>query len=145
MIAGHASIIFGLNIDKDVVRRILARYYRPAPDPRGGPSWLTFIGHAEDCLWSVGFFQCESILLKSHWVLVVMDQFTRRIIGFNTTDGKRIFASWMLKKSKAFLMCLYLILLSNGLLERFGANILTKHFFGMLATWRESWGIQGLL
>ena len=32
-------------------------------------------------------FRCESIgpasrLLKSHWVLVVMDQFTRRIIGF---------------------------------------------------------------
>jgi len=26
--------------------------------------------------------RCESIRLKSHWVLVVMDQFTRRIIGF---------------------------------------------------------------
>jgi putative transposase len=27
-------------------------------------------------------FQIESIHLKSHWVLVVMDQLTRRIIGF---------------------------------------------------------------
>lgn len=27
-------------------------------------------------------FRCESILLRSHWILVVMDQFTRRIIGF---------------------------------------------------------------
>ncbi len=27
-------------------------------------------------------FRTESILLKSHWVLVVMDQFSRRIIGF---------------------------------------------------------------
>jgi transposase InsO family protein len=27
-------------------------------------------------------FRCESILLHSHWVLVVMDVFTRRIIGF---------------------------------------------------------------
>jgi len=26
-------------------------------------------------------FRCESIRLKSHWVLVVMDQFTRRLIG----------------------------------------------------------------
>ena len=27
-------------------------------------------------------FRCESILLRSHWVMVVMDVFTRRIIGF---------------------------------------------------------------
>jgi transposase InsO family protein len=32
-------------------------------------------------------FRCESILLKSHWVLVVMDQFTRRIIGFGVHPG----------------------------------------------------------
>ncbi len=27
-------------------------------------------------------FRCESILLRSHWVLVVMDVLTRRIVGF---------------------------------------------------------------
>ena len=32
-------------------------------------------------------FRCESILLRSHWVLVVMDQFTRRIIGFAVHPG----------------------------------------------------------
>ena len=32
-------------------------------------------------------FCCESILLKSHWVLVVIDQFTRRIISFGVHDG----------------------------------------------------------
>jgi putative transposase len=37
-------------------------------------------------------FLCESIgpasrLLKSHWVLVVMDQFTQRIIGFGIHPG----------------------------------------------------------
>ena len=32
-------------------------------------------------------FRCESSLLKSHWVLVVMDQFTRRIIGFGACAG----------------------------------------------------------
>ena len=40
------------------------------------------IGHAKDSLWSIDLFRCESILLKSHWVLMVMDQFKRRIIGF---------------------------------------------------------------
>ena len=32
-------------------------------------------------------FRCKSILLKSHWVLVIMDQFTRRIIGFGVHAG----------------------------------------------------------
>lgn len=81
---------FGVEIDKDVVRRVLAKHYRP--DPRaGGPSWLTFIGHTKDSLWSVDLFRCESITLRTHWVLVVMDQFTRSIIGFGiqvgTVDG----------------------------------------------------------
>jgi len=43
---------------------------------------LTFFGHMKDSLWSVDLFRCESIMLKMHWLLVVMDQFTRRIIGF---------------------------------------------------------------
>jgi transposase InsO family protein len=52
-----------------------------------GPSWLTFIGHAKDSLWSIDLFRCESILLNTHWVLVIMDQFTRRIIGFGVHAG----------------------------------------------------------
>jgi hypothetical protein len=70
-----------MDINKDLVRRVLAKHYRPMPDDNG-PSWLTFIGHAKDSLWSIDLFRCESILLNTHWVLVVMDQFTRRIIGF---------------------------------------------------------------
>ena len=69
-------------LDKDTVRRILAVHYKPDPENRG-PSWLTTIGHAKDGLWSSDLFRCESILLKSHWVMVVMDQYTRRIIGFS--------------------------------------------------------------
>ena len=57
------------------------------PDPGHGPSWLTFIGHLKDSLWSVDLFCCESITLKTHWVLVVMDQFTRRIIGVGVHTG----------------------------------------------------------
>ena len=85
-IAQQIAKAFGIDIDKDVVRRVLAAHYRPGPGD-GGPSWLTFIGHAKDSLWSIDLFRCESILLKSHWVLVIMDQFTRRIIGFGVHAG----------------------------------------------------------
>ncbi len=81
-IAQQINKAFGIDIDKDVVRRILAKHYHRGPDSNGSPSWLTFIGHMKDSLWSVDLFRCESILLKTHWVLVVMDQFTRRIIGY---------------------------------------------------------------
>jgi putative transposase len=80
-IAEQISRAFAVEINKDVVRRILIRHYRPVPGG-DGPSWLTVIGHAKDSLWSVDFFRCESILLKSYWVMVVMDVFTRRVIGF---------------------------------------------------------------
>src|ERR1700692_4391134 len=53
----------------------------------GGPSWLTFLGHMKDSLWSCDLFRCESATLRTHWVLVVMDQFTRRIIGFGVHCG----------------------------------------------------------
>jgi len=53
----------------------------------GGPSWLTLLGHMKDSPWSIDLFRCESIQLKSHWMLVVMDQFTRRIIGFGIHPG----------------------------------------------------------
>src|SRR6516164_5530539 len=32
-------------------------------------------------LWSLDLFRCESAILRTYWVLVVMDQFTRRIVG----------------------------------------------------------------
>jgi transposase InsO family protein len=80
-IAQQISHAFGLEIDKDVVRRILANH--PLPKSGGeGPSWLSAIAEARDSLWSLDLFHCESILLKSFWVMVVMDVFTRRIVGF---------------------------------------------------------------
>jgi putative transposase len=62
-IAQQINLAFGLDLDKDTVRRILAINYRPDPNNHG-PSWLTTIGHAKDSLWSVDLFRCESILLK---------------------------------------------------------------------------------
>src|SRR6185295_16436493 len=77
---------FGIDIDKNVVYRVLSRHYRPAPGGTG-PSWLSFIGHTADSLWSVDLFRCESIVLRSYWVLVVMDQFTRRLVGIGVHCG----------------------------------------------------------
>jgi len=51
-IADQINLAFGTSINKDVVRRILAQHYQPMPT-EGGPSWLTFIGHVKDSLWSL--------------------------------------------------------------------------------------------
>src|ERR1700726_1500380 len=85
-IARIISRTFGVDIDKNVVHRVLARHYRPTSGGTG-PSWLSFIGHTTDSLWSVDLFRCESIVLRSYWELVVMDQFTRRLVGFGVHCG----------------------------------------------------------
>tara|TARA_R110002096_G_scaffold14719_7_gene51828 strand:+ start:3776 stop:4864 length:1089 start_codon:yes stop_codon:yes gene_type:complete len=85
-IADQISLAFDIDVHKDVVRRVLVRHYRPGSGS-SGPSWLTFLGHSKDSLWSVDLFRCESMILQSHWVMVVMDQFTRRIIGFSVHAG----------------------------------------------------------
>jgi transposase InsO family protein len=65
---------------------ILSVHYSPGSD-LAGPSWLTFLGHMKDSLWSCDLFRCESATLRTFWVLVVMDQFTRRIVGFGVQCG----------------------------------------------------------
>jgi len=86
-IAYIISLTFGIEINKDVVRRVLAKHYKPKPGNTQGPSWLSLLGHSKDSLWSIDLFRCESIKLKSYWVLVVMDQWSRRIIGFGIHQG----------------------------------------------------------
>jgi putative transposase len=85
-IAQQITLAFGIEINKDVVRRVLGTHYHPELNS-GGPSWLTFIAHMKDSLWSVDLFRCESAALQTYWVLVVMDQFTRRIVGFGIQRG----------------------------------------------------------
>jgi transposase InsO family protein len=85
-IAEQIALAFGIETDKDVVRRILSTHYRPDSDAQG-PSWLTFLGHTKDSLWSCDLFRCESAILRTYWVLIVMDQFTRRIVGFGVHQG----------------------------------------------------------
>ncbi|MGD8593671.1 MAG: integrase core domain-containing protein [Gammaproteobacteria bacterium] len=79
---------FGITISRFAVGRILRKHFKDYPPGHNdGPSWLTFIGHMKDSLWSVDLFRCESILLRTHWVMVVLDQYTRRIIGFAVHAG----------------------------------------------------------
>ena len=85
-IARIISQTFGVDIDKNVVHRVLAKRSRPAPGGTG-PSWLSFVGHTTDSLWSVDLWRCASIVLQSDWVRVVMDQFTRRLVGVGVHRG----------------------------------------------------------
>jgi putative transposase len=85
-IAEQIAWAFGIDIDKDLVRRILTTHFYPEAGS-GGPSWLSFIGNAKDSLWSLDLFRCESAIVRTYWVLVAMDQFTRRIVGFAVHRG----------------------------------------------------------
>jgi len=81
-IARQIARAFCIEIDKDIGRRVLAKHYRPGDSGSHGPSWLTFIAQTKDSLWRLDLFRCASILLRGHWVMLVMDVFTRRIVGF---------------------------------------------------------------
>jgi hypothetical protein len=75
---------FGVNIDKDVVRRMLAKHYRQKPYD-GGVSWLTFFRHTCESLWSIALFQRKSVLPRIHSSLLAIGQCTRRIISCGIT------------------------------------------------------------
>jgi hypothetical protein len=68
----------------------LSAFFSPSllPEPGDdGPPWLTLLGRTRDSLWSLDLFGCESVTLRTHWVLVVMDHCSRRIIGFGIHAG----------------------------------------------------------
>lgn len=50
---------FAIELDKGVVKRVLDKHYQPTTPYDNGPSWLSFIGHMKDSLWSVDLFWCE--------------------------------------------------------------------------------------
>jgi putative transposase len=54
-IAEQISSAFGIALNNDVVRRVLARHHLPGPDG-SGPSWLADIGHERNRLLSVDLF-----------------------------------------------------------------------------------------
>jgi len=64
-IAFIISTTFGIEINKDVVRRVLMKHYHPGPGDGDGPSWLSFIGNMKDSLWSIDLFCCESVFTQN--------------------------------------------------------------------------------
>src|SRR5437870_6845500 len=55
-IAQQIALAFGVDIDKDVVRRILGVHFRPESGS-SGPSWLTVLGHTKDSVWRADLFR----------------------------------------------------------------------------------------
>src|SRR6185436_1897851 len=80
------ALAFGIPINKDVVTAHSRRAV-PAGTTLGWAVLAHVLGHAKDSLWSLDLFRCESAILRTHWVLVVMDQWTRRIVGFGVHRG----------------------------------------------------------
>jgi putative transposase len=85
-IAQQVTPAFGVSLAKDIVRRVLAKHFMTKPGS-SGPSWLTLLGHMKDSFRSLDLFRCESLTLRSHWILDVMDQYSRTIIGFGVHAG----------------------------------------------------------
>ena len=131
-IAQQITLAFGIPIDKDVVRRILASHYRPEQGS-AGPSWLTFIGHLKDSLWSIDLLRCGLTGSWSSWTNTragLLDLACRpewstvshsavcsitpfeatgrhpstsaptTIRSIDLSNGKPIYESWTLQKSK---------------------------------------------
>jgi len=84
-IALLATNVLEVDINESLIRRILRKYYKPPPG--SGPSWLSYVGNDIGKLWSVDFFRVESMFLQSFWVMLVMDQYTRKIVGFSINKG----------------------------------------------------------
>jgi hypothetical protein len=86
--AQQMSYALGVDVNTDVVRRILQQHCAPGPNSNG-PSWLTALAlaHAKDSLWSLGLFRCESITLRSCGVLAIIDVFSRRFVGLAVEHG----------------------------------------------------------
>ena len=81
-IAQQVHFVFDLDIDQDGVPRVLAQPYRSGGSGFDGLSWLTFLAQAKDRLWRLDRFRCESIQLPRYGVLVVIEVFSRRLVGF---------------------------------------------------------------
>ena len=99
-IAQQIALAFGVEIDKDVVSRLLSVHYRPETDS-GGPSWLTFLGHMQDSLWS-----CAECFIERFAGAVCQNASARIMIRcIDSTNGKPIFGYSRSRKSRLFLTC----------------------------------------
>jgi hypothetical protein len=75
-IAMVVTNLFDIEISESTVRRILRKNFQVIPGL--GPNYLSTIGNKFNKLWSIDFFRVESIFLRSNWVMVVMDIYSRK-------------------------------------------------------------------
>ncbi len=101
-IAQQIALAFAISITKDVVRRILAVRYQPAPSPNSaGPSWLTFLGHTKDSLWSLDLFRCESAMIPC-----IGSINGRPICGSSVSDTRKgVIVLWLKIRESEHLEC----------------------------------------
>jgi hypothetical protein len=64
-IAQQIAFTLALAIKKDVMRRILAQYYRPESG-KHGPSWLTIMGNLKENFGAPSCFDVSQIFLRSY-------------------------------------------------------------------------------
>jgi len=55
-IAQPLSLVFGIDVNQDVVRRVLEKHFRPDPGVNG-PSWRSLLGDTKDRLFSIDLFR----------------------------------------------------------------------------------------
>jgi len=72
----------GHKIDARTVRRILKRNGFDGDPDLSGPSWLSFIGNTLNGLWSVDLCLSFSVFQKIYVIMVVLDIFSRKSIGY---------------------------------------------------------------
>ncbi len=66
MVALQISLAFGpdIDIDKEAVRRVLAKHYRPDGSGSTGPSWLTLIAQSKDRRAGLTLFAAFSLIVN---------------------------------------------------------------------------------
>jgi hypothetical protein len=140
-IAQQINLAFGLELDKDVVRRILATHYKPSPDSNG-PSWISTPAA------SLASLSMQIMLMAQHSVGCstmprpgrvgrnISAQIT--ILCFNIIGGKPICVYLKSKKSNLFRMCQCPIHLLRDSSVAFGESYWTTPFSGRRQTWKTN-------
>ena len=154
-IAEQISRAFAIEINKDIVRRILIQHYRPGPGG-DGPSWLTVIGTSE-----LDLFAANHLLVMVGWtsspaawlarLISTVPSSARCSIArsrsrhhrgtslqitihcFAFIGGSRIFGYLKLMRSKPFPVRLVPMLSLSDLSGRCGASTSVGPYFGTKA------------
>ena len=85
-IARIISQTFGVDIDKNVVHRVLAKRYRPAPGGTG-PSWLSFVDTRQTVCGAWTSCAVRPSCSSATGCSWSWNQFTRRLVGFGVHRG----------------------------------------------------------